>query len=59
MRIDFRPAPVQDQLEHFTQLLDRIPGQGRVSDLLEIYRTDKVIFTFRPPVETLPLEGSN
>lgn len=29
-----------------------MPGQGKISDLLELYRTDQVIFTFRPSSET-------
>lgn len=51
MRIDFRAAPTHEQLNHLTDLLQNIPGQGRVSDLLELYGAEQVVFTFKSTPE--------
>ena len=46
MKITFPPAPADEQFRHLTSLLKTLPGGGRVSDLLNVYGVDNVIFTF-------------
>ncbi len=46
MQITFPPAPADDQFRHFSSLLQTLPGEGRVSDLLQAYGVDNVIFKF-------------
>lgn len=48
MQITFPPAPADEQFRHFSSLLKTLPGGGRVSDLLNVYGVDNVIFKFAP-----------
>lgn len=44
--INFRAAAADEHFHDLTRLLDLLPGEGKVSDLLGAYGTEQVVFNF-------------